>query len=194
MRTHFLCFLCTPPVVIFPKHSFINEAPGVSTVGGLIQIFVSVKPLEVEWILKCQKHLQPETWNTLLDFIETNFLVIHVSLYFLNPNVHQTEKSANIRVYIDLLTGTVTWSSHIRRRGLRWIKGNLGGNISRTQTEHLQALNKERKFIKTHNFLKITSGEAHFRCSCSGLQRVLSLWEYSTLWFTGSDSTVLVNF
>ncbi len=28
VRTHFLCFLRTPPVVIFPKHSFINEAPG----------------------------------------------------------------------------------------------------------------------------------------------------------------------
>ncbi len=28
MRTHFLCFLRMPPVVIFPKHSFINEAPG----------------------------------------------------------------------------------------------------------------------------------------------------------------------
>ncbi len=31
MRTHFLCFLRTPPVVIFPKHSFINEAPGPAT-------------------------------------------------------------------------------------------------------------------------------------------------------------------
>ncbi len=32
--THFLCFLRTPPVVIFPKHSFINEIMVITSRSG----------------------------------------------------------------------------------------------------------------------------------------------------------------